>query len=126
MIVYHKLYFEEHVKMTEKPAIDMLFDEVSQVFWIILICYIFASCLWIIYCCYIHKVIILLIETYSKMCCLFSRELNIVEKKIEENAMARSRELQRLLNAYNKITKSEEDPSDRHPPSQSIIIPEQV
>ncbi|CAO4365216.1 unnamed protein product [Caenorhabditis nigoni] len=109
MIVYRKLYFEEHVKMAEKPAIDMLFDEVSQVFWIILICYIFASCLWIIYCCYIHKV-----------------ELNIVEKKIEENAMARSRELQRLLNAYNKITKSEEDPSDRHPPSQSIIIPEQV
>ncbi|CAP23554.1 Protein CBG03080, partial [Caenorhabditis briggsae] len=54
-----------------------------------------------------------------------SRELNLVEKKIEENAMARSRELLRLLNAYNKITKSEEDPSD-HPPSQSIIIPEQV
>ncbi|KAF1765566.1 hypothetical protein GCK72_005518 [Caenorhabditis remanei] len=73
--------------MTDKPAIDQLFDEVSQIFWIVLFFYIIVSLIWIMYCCYINKM-----------------ELNLVEKKIEENGVARSRELQRLLDAYKKIT----------------------
>ncbi|EFO86241.1 hypothetical protein CRE_01833 [Caenorhabditis remanei] len=77
MIVFRKIFFEEHVKMTDKPAIDQLFDEVSQIFWIVLFFYIIVSLIWIMYCCYINKM-----------------ELNLVEKKIEENGVARSRELQ--------------------------------
>ncbi|CAL2032908.1 unnamed protein product [Caenorhabditis brenneri] len=63
--------------MSTKPAIDQLFDEVSQVFWTVLFFYIIISMTWIMYCCYIHKM-----------------ELRLVEKKIEENGVARSREIQ--------------------------------
>uniref|UniRef100_A0A1I7UG17 Vpu protein n=2 Tax=Caenorhabditis tropicalis TaxID=1561998 RepID=A0A1I7UG17_9PELO len=106
MIAYKKIYFEEHVKMSTKPAIDQLFDEVSQIFWIVLFFYVIVSMIWILYCCYINKM-----------------ELRLVEKKIEENGAARTRELQRLLDAYNKISG---DSSSDHPRSSSIIIPEQV
>ncbi|CAA88600.1 uncharacterized protein CELE_F59B10.6 [Caenorhabditis elegans] len=99
---------EKHVNMESyKPAIDLLFDEVSQIFWIVLFFYVIVSMIWIMYCCYINKM-----------------ELSLVEKKIEENGVARSKELQRLLDAYNKITA--ENPTAPNPQSSSIIIPEQV
>ncbi|CAI5443891.1 unnamed protein product [Caenorhabditis angaria] len=69
--------------------------EVSEKFWIIFFFYIVASVGWIMYCWISHHI-----------------EQEIVENKIQQNGAARSIELRRLLEAYNRlpITTSPDDP----------------
>lgn len=59
MLIPRKMHLEvteKHVNMESyKPAIDLLFDEVSQIFWIVLFFYVIVSMIWIMYCCYINK-----------------------------------------------------------------------